>query len=391
MLFVALSMRLMKRLLANRRNISFPEAETQDKILAILVFLDRFMYSVDLTTISQKMTLIHAFAGVNKQIRHCVTGANGVWLDTLELIMYDEKIKQYRNNACNKLAELISMQRLNRRENLTPYRLLQWYMTQTYECRFGPAGVNVVNNYEHHLLSMLLGPVYGPWDGLGPSVIHVQLETDAMSYTLRDLFPGLPARIRDDCLELFRVRGNCVTGLNFECNTKIHVRSQNTRTQKIHIAWAVWKRQSDAHRKCYEVYWGPFPRHDADPDPHFPDSRGNFNPEILNRFPGQEQLPLALQTKCVDIIGLQHGDCMGFTLGIQSDIDFPDEPVEDLLSINIEIQAGNAQRYFELVTRSTTMLAVQNVQDWKKQFAVPGPADAGSCQEKPGKKAKIHE
>ncbi len=169
-------MRLMKRLLANRRNISFSEAETQDKILAILVFLDRFMYSVDLTTISQKMTLIHAFAGVNKQIRHCVTGANGVWLDTLELIMYDEKIKQYRNNACNKLAELISMQRLNRRENLTPYRLLQWYMTQTYECRFGPAGVNVVNNYEHHLLSMLLGPVYGPWDGLGPSVIHVQLE-----------------------------------------------------------------------------------------------------------------------------------------------------------------------------------------------------------------------
>jgi hypothetical protein len=50
MLFFVLSMRLMKRLLANRRNISFPEAETQDKILAILVFLDRFMYSVDLTT-----------------------------------------------------------------------------------------------------------------------------------------------------------------------------------------------------------------------------------------------------------------------------------------------------------------------------------------------------
>jgi hypothetical protein len=50
------------------------------------------------------------------------------------------------------------------------------------------------------------------------------------------------------------------------------------------------------------------PRHDADPDPDFPDRRGNFNPDFLNTFPGQEQFPSALQTKCVELIGMQQGD-----------------------------------------------------------------------------------
>ena len=73
-----------------------------------------------------------------------------------EVIITTKRIKAYRNSVCDKLA--FAIQRLNRRKNLTQYLLVHWFSTQIYLCGFGRPGVNVVNSIEHHVLSMLLGP-----------------------------------------------------------------------------------------------------------------------------------------------------------------------------------------------------------------------------------------
>jgi hypothetical protein len=301
--------------------------------------------------------------------------------------MFSHKPKRiYHSVICDKMQ--FAIERLNRKKLLNPYQLMHWICSQMHLLEFGGACINVVNMFQYH--NNLLAMLFGPFNLTGPnnnSTMPVPNWTPAVSYTLRDVFPQLPAHILDDGLEIFRVTGSLVTGVNFQLNTKVFLRSPNVRRQTLHIGWGVIKRG-----RAYCVYWGPY-----DPDPHIRD--GCTYVKSMDRrflpcrpypyFPGKEDLPAALQSNCVEVMGLTQGDAISFDIGIQPD---DDEDVEVLALFSMRVKIGTSRKpgpdaFFPIYPPDTAM-AVGTFTRWENQFKLR-LARPDAFNESSAKKARV--
>ena len=359
----------------------------EHKTFALLVFLDWFG-SCGMGAegcITKQMPTIHKLSMVNKQIRHRVTREHTLWCFILEDLMFSHKLKRiYHSVICDKMQ--FAIERLNRKKLLNPYQLMHWICSQMHLLEFSGPNLNVVNMFNNHLLAML----FGPFNLTGPnnnSTMPVPNWTPALSYTFRDVFPQLPAHILDNGLEIFRVTGSLVTGVNFQLNTKVFVRSPNVRKQTLHIDWAVIKK---GRGKC--VYWGPH-----DPEPHIHDGC-TYHKSMDRRlmptcpypaFPGKEHLSAALQSNCIEVMGLTQGDAIAFQIGFQPD---DDEDVEVEALFNMHVKIGTSKEpgpdgFFAIYPQDTAM-AVGTFTRWENQFKLR-LARPDAFNESSAKKARV--
>jgi hypothetical protein len=304
---------------------------------------------------------------VNKALTGFVQRSDGLWLHALGVFMYDRHSSSYRPTVCKQIAHCVE----HWNEYLTPSHVVTWLSKQGHVLKIGDPTNYPAKWYKFSMLRLLFFEhnTSGPDNKFPDGLMHVpQWE----NYTLRDIFPGMPAHIIDDTLTLFRVQHTSLNKLRFWLNTAVWLRAPNSRGLKLYVAWEVYKngkKDARGRLKGYKVGWGPFPAHDAvapaNPDPTR--YKGNHNPECLDWFPGQEHLRETLKTKCIEVT-LQQGDILACLLGVYATVD---RPVEELFWNTFAIgstRVPDDPSDSSVVTTEQCQQALAVVQDWKNKF-----------------------